>query len=531
MQPRMLMVVALALVLLVLGPASAPSAAQSPALAAPDSLASAKAAAYQRYKQHANSTLHEYDYAVSGNTLRPRTNAVTVGSIGHGCSYRASASGIAPDSDALASPVQLPTGAVILGLSISVYDTSSTADGYALLSLYDGSGGVHNLIGNSISGTPGYAEQYVALTTPFTVTNSTGALALVWYSDSTTPANSIAICAMRLHYAWDWTAERSQFALTTSSGSHDSVQRYAGANFQPTSSSATYTYGAGGCLSSSEGSYTIDVDVPSGSAVLGVHMQYYFTAAGGTGPVLHLTSSDGLGAQADLVSIGVDDTSLGYHSRYVPLTTPYTVNQAAQALHLDVDMALSAGSFCGASIIYRRSAAPFQPILVYSSATDRAVLTSATAISERFIGGSTFQPAATSAAKAYASGGCSYLTSGTSLSAAVNLPAGALLQSVTLYYSNTTATTAELRLTDYNGRIQERGLARSVTSANVAHTSSTGLVEARYAPYIVDNASYALAGIWQSSSPATANAVCGMRITSAVPIAYPTFLPVLRRQP
>ncbi len=336
------------------------------------SRSSSEMEAVQRYAQQTGqkvSALRQDYYWTAGNAFQPRNSAVTLGYNGGGCTYRASSAGLTSDDDALTADVQLPTGSIILGVQFFGYDINASANSDLLLTAYDGVGGFNNLASGSIVGEPGYTSIYMTLSTPYTVTNSDESLSLVWYSNDT--ASSLAICGGRVHYlkpdatptnpvaavesAAATSVERDSIAqLSSPSALAFAYKFYAGSNFQARSTGYTFSYGGRGCITpGGVSSLSMDVDIPSGAEIQGVRMYYNYNVADGSSPTIFLTQYDGAGSFADLQTFSATDTSAGYHSRYLALTTPYTVNQYNYALVLTVAMPNNPNvEFCGARIFY-----------------------------------------------------------------------------------------------------------------------------------------------------------------------------------
>ncbi len=544
-------------------------AAQEPEAKPHVSLPSDEALSLRQYEQQHGLSLSalQYDYYwIAGNTFKPRNSAVTVGYRGAGCLYRTSSAGVSIDDDALTANVQLPTDAVILGLRFYGYDTNA-ADSQLQLNLYDGAGDIQGLVASDITGAPGFASTYVGLSTPYTVTNSDGSLALAWYSYATDI--DLSICGGRIFYvkpratisnptAANTSAELTSVADISSPLYNTYTYKfYTGANFQPRSTTSTYVYKSRGCISGTSGGlYTIDVDVPTAAEVLGVRMYYRYLVAATAGPTLYLTDYDAAGGFSDIQSIAVDDTTLGYHSRYIAMTTPYTVSQVAHALVLNVSLPNNTdAAFCGARIFYRYDEAVFPPIPVprasaasvqpsverQPEASTAAMPAAPAALDElqtvsaaqsvvtryfyRFIAGSAFLPRAASNVS-YRSVGCSYVSGGLSiLNAALHLPTGAQLIGMRMFYYDDSTSDSTMYITDYNGSGDYNEFIIGSSSGTPGYGSVFVMPTASYN---VDNYNHSLVNVWSGAGDTSGNtALCGMRAFYSLEFAYPLFLPTV----
>jgi hypothetical protein len=122
----------------------------------------------------------------------------------------------------------------------------------------------------------------------------------------------------------------------------------AGSAFTSRTSAQTVSYPGSGCTYT-DGAVTTDVQLPSGSSVIGVRLYYYDLSTSGSVGIF-LTTYDGAGGITDLVS-GSSSVETGYSSEYFALPAPVVVDNASGSYVLTSTMAANL-RFCGARIFY-----------------------------------------------------------------------------------------------------------------------------------------------------------------------------------
>lgn len=188
------------------------------------------------------------------------------------------------------------------------------------------------------------------------------------------------------------------------------------------------------------------MNLPDGAVILGVRFFGYDASANDA--ALHLISFNGAGDLVDILNISSSTSGPGYFSAYGTLTTPITINNANQAISL-VWYPYEASSqllLCGARILY---IPPFPP--AFSSfprglGADQGIGDGALPEPSRvrnfttFIAGHDFLPRNAASSYMYGGAGCIASSSGGMVVADADLPEGASLYGVRLFYYDVSAT-------------------------------------------------------------------------------------------
>lgn len=127
-----------------------------------------------------------------------------------------------------------------------------------------------------------------------------------------------------------------------------------------------------------------------------------------------------------------------------------------------------------------------------------------------FIAGSAFTPRSSSQTVTYPGGGC--LFSDDAVTTDLQLPQGATIEGVRLFYSSNDSEVVSLRLTRYDGVGYLTNILNEDSSLSGGYREdyfSTGSTE------VIDNLAYSYALI--STMGSTANALCGMRVFYSEP--------------
>lgn len=120
----------------------------------------------------------------------------------------------------------------------------------------------------------------------------------------------------------------------------------AGSAFTPRTSAQTVSYPGSGCTSS-DAAVTTDVQLPSGTEVLGVRLYYYDMAAAGSVGVF-FTNYNGGGGTSDLIT-GTSTLESGYSSEFFAAPASVFIDNISGSYVLTATM--DAGlRFCGARL-------------------------------------------------------------------------------------------------------------------------------------------------------------------------------------
>lgn len=120
----------------------------------------------------------------------------------------------------------------------------------------------------------------------------------------------------------------------------------AGSAFTPRSSAQTVTYPGSGCTFS-DAAVTTDVQLPSGTEVLGVRLYYYDMASVGSVGVF-FTNYNGSGSTSDLIT-GTSTLESGYSSEYFSAPASVFIDNANGSYVLTATMPAGL-RFCGARL-------------------------------------------------------------------------------------------------------------------------------------------------------------------------------------
>jgi len=131
-----------------------------------------------------------YDFS-AGSTTRPRSSSTNWAYSGGGCIYASK------NQELFTLPLNLPDGVRIDYLRFYFYDASTTSNSNAWITIYDGSGGVDDLILVSSTGSAGYGF-IVSNFVGHVVNNVTHAYVLQYGPG--TVGSSLRLCGLRVAY-------------------------------------------------------------------------------------------------------------------------------------------------------------------------------------------------------------------------------------------------------------------------------------------------------------------------------------------
>lgn len=131
-----------------------------------------------------------YDFS-AGATLRPRASLTNWAYASGGCIYPSKG------SDLFTLPLNLPEGVRIDYLRLYYYDASTVNDSTAWITIYDGAGGVTDLISVSSTGSGGY--DYIISDYLGHVVNNEDYAYVLNYANGT-QSNLVRLCGLRVAY-------------------------------------------------------------------------------------------------------------------------------------------------------------------------------------------------------------------------------------------------------------------------------------------------------------------------------------------
>lgn len=149
-----------------------------------------------------------------------------------------------------------------------------------------------------------------------------------------------------------------------------------------------------------------------------------------------------------------------------------------------------------------------------------------TTFSYYHIAGSAFTTRDSTSGWDYDSVGCVSLANGSELfTASLELPEGARIDYLRLFYRDTSASNGTTWITTYNGA----GNFADLTSVSSAGNSGYGTTLSPYLGHIVDNASQSYVLNWQAAQTGTTMQLCGMRVAYRLAVNE-FYLPLLMRR-
>jgi hypothetical protein len=140
-----------------------------------------------------------------------------------------------------------------------------------------------------------------------------------------------------------------------------------------------------------------------------------------------------------------------------------------------------------------------------------------------FVPGSGFTPRASSTTWSYPGGGCVSAVTGNELfSLDLQLPQGARIDYLRLYYYDTSANNSTAWITTYDGS----GGFTDLTNVSSTGNSGYGTTLSPLIQHVVDNASRAYVLNWQANQTGSTMRLCGLRVAYRLPMSQ-VFLPVI----
>ncbi len=307
----------------------------------------------------------------------------------------------------------------------------------------------------------------------------------------------------------------------------------AGSNFQPRHSWTEMDYYGGGCVYRTNTSGTNDGDaftapltLPDGAVILGMRFYGYDNNAGANSS-LNIFGYTGDGGNQDKLQVSSSGTP-GFFSAYVALPTPVSVDNYAESLSL-VWYSHGMGNalqLCGARVLYTRPlvpaafAPPQAPAPPAAAPADDVRSPDSANVYYRYswLTAQDFQPRYSSAAYSYDGGGCMSSPSGGMFLIDANLPEGATLLGVRVYYNDTSPTSG---LSFYASTYDGGGGIADPLIFNIGATAGYGSqYTSLTTPYLVNQYNESL--VLQVQLPVDPLVrLCGARMLYSLP-SYPT---------
>jgi hypothetical protein len=131
-----------------------------------------------------------------------------------------------------------------------------------------------------------------------------------------------------------------------------------------------------------------------------------------------------------------------------------------------------------------------------------------------FVAGSSLRPRDSSSGWRYQGVGCVYINNGNQLMTVdLNIPAGARIDYLRLYYRDTSASNSTAWITTYDGA----GAFTDLTNVSSAGNSGYGTTLSPLVSHVVNNASRSYSLNWQANQTGTSMQLCGLRVAYRLP--------------
>lgn len=382
---------------------------------------------------------------IAGSSFKPRSTGVSYSYASNGCLV--SNTGGSSLDESFTVSFRVPDSSVLRGVRFYYYDTSSDSSSMSITS-YDGAGNFTDHVLGASQDSAGYGDTYLGLTTPYTIATFTRGFVINWYPN--VAGSSMRLCGARIFYdagaptvatadAEPAPAPAAADADLAGPNSPLASDYYflAGSSFERVDSDIEYQYGSSGCMYSttSYNALTIDLNIPDGSTLMGA--RFYFNDTDAASDIqAYLVDYTGLGGIRTLMQVS-SSGSAGYSSVYagvISTYTPYKVDQFNYALNAVVTGAKDATrQLCGVRVFYSPPTA--RPAYAAEVAPAGPLAKAQEPVADAL--DAPQSPSALSAAFA----------------TDLQLPAGAVVSGLRLFYYNTQQPDGSIELWNYNGTV------------------------------------------------------------------------------
>lgn len=252
-----------------------------------------------------------------GVSFHRRNSTVGYAYYGGGCTYLTALSSGNEDNNALSTRLDIPDGAVILGVEFQYRDTDAVNNSRLYLYRFDGAGGVATVALLNSSGNGGYGSSYTATNLNTLYDAFSYSYSLVWYSGSV--GINHALCGARVKYAYNPPVARP-FTMPPANqpdalqGGSSGYSFTAASDFVAFEESAAYSYSSAGCMIHTGGAnLAAEVDLADGTQLAG-YRAYYYNTASGAAMNANLVWIDG--SSTNTVLIASTTASSGFANEY-----------------------------------------------------------------------------------------------------------------------------------------------------------------------------------------------------------------------
>jgi|GEM_PF-2156649 len=252
-----------------------------------------------------------------GVSFHRRNSTVGYAYYGGGCTYLTALSSGNEDNNALSTRLDIPDGAVILGVEFQYRDTDAVNNSRLYLYRFDGAGGVATVALLNSSGNGGYGSSYTATNLNTLYDAFSYSYSLVWYSGSV--GINHALCGAGVKYAYNPPVARP-FTMPPANqpdalqGGSSGYSFTAASDFVAFEESAAYSYSSAGCMIHTGGAnLAAEVDLADGTQLAG-YRAYYYNTASGAAMNANLVWIDG--SSTNTVLIASTTASSGFANEY-----------------------------------------------------------------------------------------------------------------------------------------------------------------------------------------------------------------------
>ncbi len=421
-----------------------------------------------------------------GIAFHRRNSSVGYAYYGSGCNYISAIPGASiGDNEALSTRLDIPEGAVIIGVEFQYRDTDAANNSSLYLYRFDGAGGVETVALLNSSGNGGYGSSYTTSSfignayDPFTYSYS-----MVWYSGAV--GINHALCGVRVKYAYSPPVARP-FRMPPANqpdalqGGTSGYSFTAASDFVGVDASSRYSYGGAGCMILTQGlNLSAEVDLPNGREFRGYRAFYYNNASG---QIMNANLITVNGSSTTTIAIKNTTVTTGYGEDYFTFDSPQIISEVSKGYLLYIRPGTTnSAKMCGVRSFYtlpvQARPMPVETNLDAQPAPDRdaqgtllsATTTEASPLQNldigtveettsplitdeyQFLTPYSFVPRDTAYIQQIDSAGCVSFDTDSEITYTFQLPAGSGIRGVRFYYRNLAGNGATARFWAYDGK-------------------------------------------------------------------------------
>lgn len=266
-----------------------------------------------------------------GTAFHRRNSNVGYAYYGGGCTYITAANGGNLDNNALSTRLDLPEGAVIVGVEFQYRDTDAVNNSQLYLYRFNGAGGIATIALLNSSGNGGHGSSYTTTNLNTTYDPFNYSYSLVWYSGAA--GLNHALCGVRVKYAYSAPVARP-FTMPPANqpdalqGGSSGYSFTAASDFVAINDTISYSYAGAGCMIHNGGAnLAAEVDMPDGMEFRGYRAFYYNTVSGAA---MNANLAKINGSTSVDILIGSTTISTGYGEDYFTFPTTEIIDELSK---------------------------------------------------------------------------------------------------------------------------------------------------------------------------------------------------------